>query len=76
MIRLPNCVQSLKVTAGAPGQKVGEACAQNYFGLISVGDAKIESAKQAGGITKVEEVSYDSSNVLGVASFCTVVTGS
>ena len=59
----------------APGQKTGEACAQNYFGIIAVGDATIESAKRDGGVSTVKEVSYQSSNILGVASFCTVVTG-
>ena len=68
-------VQGPLAMTAAPGQKVGESCAQNYFGLISVGDATIESARQDGGISAIEEVSYDSSNVLGVASFCTVVTG-
>lgn len=58
-----------------PGKR-GEACAQNYLGLVAVGDASIDAAKKAGGITRVASVEQSASRVLGYyAKFCTIVKG-
>ena len=56
--------------------KRGEACAQNYLGLVATGDASIDAAKRSAGITRVASVEQTSSRVLGYyAKFCTVVRG-
>ena len=56
--------------------KTGQACAQSYLGLVSVGDASINAAKAAGGIKEVSIIDFNSTSVLGVyASFCTIVKG-
>jgi len=58
------------------GAKTGEACAQGVLGIVW-GDASIEAAKKAGGITKLGYVDYNVSSVLAVwAKYCTVVHGS
>lgn len=56
--------------------KTGQSCATNILGIVATGDASIDAAKKAGGITNVSSVDHDSSSVLGVfATFCTVVKG-
>lgn len=63
-------------TATAQPTKHGEACAQNFLGLIAVGDASIDTAKKNAGINKVTHVDHITGRVLGYyARFCTVVTG-
>ncbi len=57
------------------GSLIGEACAQNFFALVAWGDASLDVAKRNGQISKVREISYKSTNVLGYQEFCTVVTG-
>ena len=66
------------VTTGtsANASKSGQACATNILGLIATGDASIDAAKKAGGITNVASVDHDSTSVLGLfGTFCTVVKG-
>jgi hypothetical protein len=61
----------------ASSGKMGRACAANYLGVVAMGDASIESAKQHGGISNVASVDHDTFTVAGVyARFCTVVRGS
>lgn len=61
---------------GTSTAKSGQACANNILGLISTGDASIDAAKKAGGITNVSSVDHDSTSILGLfGSFCTVVKG-
>ena len=56
--------------------KRGEACAQNILGIAAWGDASIDAAKKAGGITRVASVEQLPTRVLGYyARFCTVVRG-
>lgn len=56
--------------------KTGQACATNILGLVSTGDASIDAAKKAGGITDVATVDHDSTIVLMVyGKYCTVVKG-
>jgi hypothetical protein len=58
-----------------PG-KIGEACASSILGWIAQGDASIEAAKKAGGITQVAYVDHDQFSILGVyATTCTLVHG-
>ena len=59
-----------------PATKEGHGCAKSILGLFSFGNASIDAAKQAGGITSVVSVDFQSLNVLGIYStFCTVVKG-
>lgn len=61
---------------GIKTSKTGQACATNILGLISTGDASIDAAKKAGGITNVSSVDHDSTSVLMVyGQYCTVVKG-
>ncbi|MDI1302286.1 MAG: TRL-like family protein [bacterium] len=56
--------------------KRGEACAQNYLGLIATGDASIDAAKHNADITRVASVEQTAARVLGYyAKYCTVVRG-
>lgn len=56
--------------------KRGEACATNLLGAVATGDASIDAAKKAGGITRVASVEQVPTRVLGFyARFCTVVRG-
>jgi uncharacterized protein YceK len=56
--------------------KKGKACASSILGAIATGDASIEAAKKAGGITKVASVDFDSFGVLGIfAKTCTIAIG-
>ncbi len=58
------------------GTKKGEACATSILGLVASGDASIDAAKKAGGITDVTAVDHSSNSILGIyAKFCTQVTG-
>ena len=60
----------------ASGTKTGEACATSILSLIATGDASIEAAKKAGGITKVASVDWKANSILGLyGNYCTVVTG-
>lgn len=61
---------------GVKAGKRGEACAENALGAVAWGDASIDSAKKAGGITRVASVETVPTRVLGFyARFCTVVHG-
>lgn len=58
------------------GSKMGEACATSILGLIATGDASIEAARKAGGITYVISVDNNDYSVLGVfAKHCTIARG-
>lgn len=64
-----------QVGAAADG-KTGEACISSILGLIATGDASIEAAKKAGGITQIAHIDHEQFGVLGVyATSCTVVHG-
>jgi hypothetical protein len=55
---------------------VGRATAESIMGLVAYGDASIEAAARAGGITRIHHVDYESTNILGLyATFTTVVYG-
>lgn len=58
------------------GAKKGMACQTSILGAVATGDASIEAAKKAGGITKVTSVDATSNSILGFyAKYCTVVRG-
>ncbi|MCL1971497.1 MAG: TRL-like family protein [Endomicrobia bacterium] len=66
----------LTATSNTKGKKVGKAEAKSYFGLVAMGDASIEAAAKAGGITKISSIDYESKTILGIIStFTTVVYG-
>lgn len=59
------------------GDKKGEACAMSILGWIATGDASVEAASRAGGITKASVIDYDDMAILGVfARRCVIVKGS
>jgi hypothetical protein len=57
--------------------KQGRACATGILGLAAWGDASVDAAKKAGGISSVHSVEYESTAVLGAVymDVCTVVHG-
>lgn len=64
------------VTEGALGTKQGKACAQSILVLVAQGDASVEAAAKAGGITKIHQVDHTSKNILGIlGEYCTIVHG-
>lgn len=68
----------------SPGQvgaaadtKTGEACVSSILGIVATGDASVEAAKKAGGITQIAHIDHEQFSVIGVyATSCTVVHGS
>lgn len=64
------------VTSSAASTKSGKACAASYLGFVGLGDASIDAAKKAGGITEVSSVDTEQFGILGLyAKVCTVVSG-
>ena len=63
---------------GKAAAKTGTACSSGILGLVAWGDASIDAAKKAAGITSVHSVEYQATAVLGVVyvSACTLVHGS
>jgi hypothetical protein len=68
-------ITPVTATASQPGNRIGEACATSIFGLISRGDASVETARRNGAITLISTVDESYSNVLGIGRLCTVVRG-
>ena len=64
-------------TSNDVGAKRGEACASSILGWVGTGDASVEAAVKAGGITKLSHVDSTASSILGIyAEYCTVAHGS
>ncbi len=62
--------------ASGAGGKMGRACMTSILGLVATGDASIEAAKAAGGITEVTNINYEVNNILGIyGQYCLVVQG-
>jgi O-antigen ligase len=60
--------------AAAP--KEGKACATTILGWVATGDASIQAAKTAGGISTVAVVDHSAKNILGIfGEWCTIVRG-
>ena len=56
--------------------KTGEAQCISVLSLIAVGDCSIDAAKKNGGITKVNNVDWDTMNILGIyGSYKVIVSG-
>jgi hypothetical protein len=63
-------------TTVAASPKEGKACASTIMGLVATGDASIQAAKAAGGITEVSYVDHYAKSILGiVGEWCTIVKG-
>lgn len=61
---------------GKSGDKVGEACATGILYAVAFGDASLDAAKKAGGITEVHSVEHHVTNILGIyMQGCTEVHG-
>lgn len=62
--------------AGKTGDKQGESCATGILGLAAFGDASLDAAKKAGGVSELHSVEFHSTNILGIyTQGCTVVHG-
>ncbi len=49
------------------GSKKGQACQTMFlFTAVAIGDASLPEARRAGGITKVNHITYDRMRVLGL----------
>ena len=63
----------------ARGSKEGRACGWNLLALISVGDVRITTAMEKGGITEVSAVDHYAFELIpgfyGFSRYCTIVTG-
>ena len=65
-------------TSGAAktGDKHGEACATGILYAVAFGDASLDAAKKAGGISEVHSVEIHTTNILGIyMQGCTEVHG-
>src|SRR5215831_644502 len=62
---------------GKTAPKTGRACATGILGLVAFGDASLDTAKKAGGITSVHSVEYEGTGFLGFiySNACTIVHG-
>ena len=66
----------ITATTSQANARRGSACAWSLLGLVALGDASIEEAKNNGQIREVSTVDHESFNILGLfATFCTVVRG-
>lgn len=63
----------VSATANALGSKKGEATVTSILGLVAYGDASIQKAAEAAGITKISHVDQQSKSVLGLFSKYTVI---
>lgn len=65
------------VATDAPAAtKEGKACATTILGWVATGDASVQAAKTAGGISTVAVVDHSAKNILGIfAEWCTIVRG-
>lgn len=63
-------------TTSTAASKEGKACATTVLGAVATGDASIQAAKTAGGITEVSYVDHTAHSVLGIiGEWCTIVKG-
>lgn len=62
--------------AGKTGDKGGESCATGILGLVAFGDASLDAAKKAAGVSEIHSVEFHNTNILGIyAQGCTEVHG-
>ena len=61
---------------GKSGDKHGESCATGILFAAAFGDASLDAAKKAGGITEIHSVEFHNTSILGVYQVaCTEVHG-
>jgi len=61
---------------GKTGDKQGESCATGILGIAAFGDASLDAAKKAGGVTEIHSIEFHSTNILGIyTQGCTVAHG-
>ena len=61
---------------GKTGDKKGESCATGILNLAAFGDASLDAAKKAGGITELHSIEFHQTNILGIyTQGCTEVHG-
>ena len=53
-------------TTSDAGTKSGTAMCKSILGWVAMGDCSVETAKKAGGISKISNVQVDVKNILGV----------
>jgi hypothetical protein len=71
-----NTKEGVSVNNEVKAERSGEACQINIIGLIAVGDASIEAAKNKSGILSVAAVNRSFFGILGIFSqACTIVSG-
>lgn len=63
----------LAVTGNTGSSKVGTAECRGILGLVTTGDASIETAAKSAGIKKIHHVDYESNSILGIVSNYKVV---
>jgi len=63
----------LAVTSNSGSSKVGTGEITSILGIVSTGDASIESAAKSAGITKIHHVDYEAMSVIGVYAKYTVM---
>jgi hypothetical protein len=62
----------VEATGANTASKTGKAQATNILGWVVTGDASIEAAAKAGGITKIHSIDADVFSVLGIFATYTV----
>lgn len=67
----------VSASSNTAGNRVGEACATSYLGLVATGDASIEAARRNGGVTLITSVDEAYQNYVFGAyqKYCTIVRG-
>ena len=71
-----NAVDPVTATAAPGNSKTGEACVHNILGIVALGDASIEKAKQQATIKVVSTVDRKVFRILGFyGKSCTIVKG-
>jgi hypothetical protein len=62
--------------AGKTDDKEGKVCANGVLGLVAWGDASLDAAKKAGGITELHSVEHSTMSILGLfIQGCTIAHG-
>ena len=54
------------VTSNSGSSKVGTAECVGYLGLVSMGDASIQTAAKSAGISRIHHVDYESNSIVGI----------
>ncbi|MCZ8154894.1 MAG: TRL-like family protein [Leptospira sp.] len=61
---------------GSSGSLSGKSCIHSILGLVSFGDASIQTIKAKSSISEVMEVNWETKNFIGLyASLCVLIRG-